>query len=120
MRKWWVIIMLLVATCLSAENVEHENVLSVRYGGIWMQDQYLSPLLYSGQQLGMSNEWWQAFRCDSTKRWENIGKMDIGLGQMYNQMYTNLIYSLGLHGGWGACYKWYFTDYGLSLKLGPY
>ena len=124
MRKW-LFILLLVIGCQSivlAENwgVEHENVLSVRYGGMWMQDQYLSPLLYSGQHVGLSNEWWQEFRCDSTKKWEHVGKMDVGFGWMYNETYTNVIYSLGLQGGWGACYNWSFADYGLRVKLGPY
>ena len=77
MRKWLCILLLSVVcqVVALAENwgVKHENVLSVRYGGIWMQDQYLSPLLYSGQQVGLSNERWQAFRCDSTKKWENVG-----------------------------------------------
>ena len=73
-------------------NPIHENVLSIKYGGIWQQDQYLSPLLYSGQQVGLSNEWWQEFQCDSVKHWEHVGKMDIGFVWMYNNMYSNLIY----------------------------
>ena len=124
MRK--LLCILLIIMCFQATawaddwGVEHENVLSVQYGGMWMQDQYLSPLLYSGQQVGLSTEWWQEFRCDSTKKWEHVGKMDVGFGWMYNNMYTNLIYSLGLHGGWGACYNWHWADYGLRVKLGPY
>ena len=106
MRKWLYILLFAIgcqsAVLASDWGVKHENVLSVRYGGMWMQDQYLSPLLYSGQQVGLSNEWWQEFRCDSTKKWENVGKMDVGFGWMYNNMYTNLIYSLGLHGGCGS------------------
>lgn len=124
MRKWLCILLLSVGcqAVVLAENwgVEHENVLSVRYGGMWMQDQYLSPLLYSGQQVGLSNEWWQGFKKESAKNWEHVGKMDVGVAWMYNETYTNVIYSLGLQGGWGACYNWSFADYGLRVKLGPY
>ena len=119
MRKWLFILLLAIgcqSVVLASDwGVEHENVLSVRYGGMWMQDQYLSPLLYSGQQVGLSNEWWQEFRSDSTKKWEHVGKMDVGFAWMYNHMYTNLIYSLGLHGGWGTCYNWHWVDYGLRV-----
>lgn len=103
-----------------AYNPAHENVLSVRYGGIWIQDQYLTPLLYSGQQVSLANEWWQDFRHSSTRRWQHLGKFETSFGWLYNQAYTNLLYILALQGGWGACYNWHFPDYGLRLKLGPY
>ena len=66
MRKWFYILLLTLGSLSVARadhwGVEHENVLSIRYGGVWQQDQYLSPLLYSGQQIGLSNEWWQGFK----------------------------------------------------------
>lgn len=113
---------LLGSACVYAEewNKEHENVLSVRYGGMWMQDQYLSPLLYSGQQVGLGNEWWQGFGSEKAQNWKHVGQLDVRFGWMYNAPYTNLIYALGVNGGWGACYNWHFDDYGLRLQLGPY
>ena len=42
-------------------NVEHEDILTIQGGGMWLQDQYLSPLLYDGVSVGITNEWWQAF-----------------------------------------------------------
>ena len=101
-------------------NIEHENILNVQYGGIWLQDQYLTPLLYSGQQVGLGNTWWQGFTKDTTQCWKHVGKMDVQFGWMHNEMYTNLIYALGLQGGWGTCYEWKFDDYGLKVNLGPY
>ena len=120
-----VYILLLIMCCQAMAwaddwGVEHENVLSVRYGGMWQQDQYLSPLLYSGQQVGLSNEWWQGFKKERAQNWEHVGKIDVQFGWMYNEMYTNLVYVMGLQGGWGAYYGWQFEEYGLKLSLGPY
>lgn len=124
MRKWVYILLFFLHTPVgilaNQWGVEHENILNIRYGGIWLQDQYLTPLLYSGQQVELNNEWWQEFRCDSTNHWQHIGKMGINFSWLYNNIYTNLIYSLDLHGGWGTCYNWNFTDYGLRVKMGPY
>ena len=43
MRKWLFILLLAIgcqSVVLASDwGVEHENVLSVRYGGMWMQDQ---------------------------------------------------------------------------------
>ena len=71
--------------------IEHENVLSIRYGGMWQQDQYLSPLLYSGQQIGISNEWWQGFKTDSTLHWQHVGQAHITGGRAYSERMNNLI-----------------------------
>lgn len=101
-------------------NLAHENILSVRYGGIWQQDEYLSPLLYSGQQIGLSNEWWQSFLCDSTGHWQHMAKAQILGGMAYSELKNNLIYSVGLQGGWGALYTWKWKDLGLQVLLGPY
>ena len=100
--------------------VEHENVLSIRYGGVWQQDQYLSPLLYSGQQIGLSNEWRQGIKKDSTKHWQHVGQMYVTGGMAYSERMNNLIYSVGLQGGWGAQYVWKWQDLGLQALLGPY
>jgi hypothetical protein len=144
-NKLLIIILLLAIGCQSIVlasdwGVEHENVLSVRYGGMWMQDQYLSPLLYSGQQVGLSNEWWQHFRNSQTKfssgnierysyrlmnpvyrtNWVQTGRLSVNYNWIYNQVMTNLIYSLGISGGWGVCHNWLFVKNKLHVKLGPY
>lgn len=123
MRKWLYIFVLLFATqSMWAEHygVEHENIFSVRYGGLWQQDEYLSPLLYSGQHIGLSHEWWQALRCDSMARWQHVGKVQTMGGMAYSDARNNLIYSVGLQGGWGALYTWQWKDLGLKAMLGPY
>lgn len=119
---------------------EHENIFTLRYGWLWQQDQYLSPLLYSGQQVGLSNEWWQGFRkgrrqlryanvsryTHSIKNdfysgtWKHVGRLHADFGWTYNPNYSNLIYSLGISSGWGACYTWKWRNRGIELLLGPY
>lgn len=124
---------------VSPRNPEHENILHISYGGLWQQDQYLSPLLYSGQRVGIGNEWWQPFRRTPVKgwrmlsadtahiadhavqgHWAHVGRFDGQFGRTYSAAYTNLIYSLGVSGGWGACYNWRFRRTGIELLLGPY
>lgn len=124
---------------MSPRNPEHENIFRLSYGGLWQQDQYLSPLLYSGQRVGIGNEWWQTFRrtpikgwstasTDTTDlanlpiqgRWHHIGRFDAQFGWTYSSAHTNLIYSLGVSGGWGAYYSWCFRRTGIELLLGPY
>ena len=124
MRKWFYILLLTLGSLSVARadhwGVEHENVLSIRYGGVWQQDQYLSPLLYSGQQIGLSTEWWQGFKKDSTKHWQHVGQMYVTGSMAYSERMNNLIYSVGLQGGWGAQYVWKWQDLGLQALLGPY
>lgn len=134
MRRWLAIGCLLLAGCtsflemsLQAENVEHENVLHVNYGGMWQQDQYLSPLLYSGMRVGLGNEWWQPFRQESRlgrqgklTNWAHTGRVDVSFGWVYNQPHSNGMYALGIQGGWGAFYTWQFPKAGVQIWLGPY
>lgn len=124
MRKWLYILLLIIG-CQSVVlandwGVEHENVLSIRYGGVWQQDQYLSPLLYSGQQIGLGNEWWQNFKKDSTKHWQHVGIANVTGGIAYSERMNNLMYSVGLQGGWGAQYVWKWENIGLQALVGPY
>lgn len=124
---------------MSPRNPEHENILRLSYGGLWQQDQYLSPLLYSGQRVGIGNEWWQPFRRTPVKgwrmlsadtihtadhavqgHWAHLGRFDAQFGWTYSSAHTNLIYSLGVSGGWGAYYSWCFRRTGIELLLGPY
>ena len=134
MRRWVAIGCLLLAGCtsflgipLQAENVEHENVLHVNYGGMWQQDQYLSPILYSGMRVGLGNEWWQPFRQESRlgrkgklTNWAHTGRVDVSFGWVYNQPHSNGMYALGIQGGWGAFYTWQFQKAGVQIWLGPY
>lgn len=103
--------------------MEHENVLRVAFGGEWMQDQYLSPLLYKGYRVGIGNEWWQPFRRTDTisgSRWEHVGQLDLQGMWAYNPVKTNAVYAIGARGGWGAYYVWKLKKQGLSIFVGPY
>ena len=144
MRKWLCILLLAVGcqSVASAEDgwgVEHKNMLNARGGFVWLQDQYLSPLLYSGYQVGFGNEWWQGFKDTPSKSryvrrrynpplkrsvlkmgWLHMGKIDVDYGWCYSDTYTNLIYSLGINGGWGACSSWKWLRPKLELFVGPY
>lgn len=129
MKRGLCAILLLVcfAFGVHAENVEHENVLHVNYDGMWQQDHYLSPLLYSGMRVGIGNEWWQPFRQESRlgrkgrlENWAHVGRIDLSFSWLYNQPKTNAIYSLGIQTGWGAYYRWRFEKAGVQICLGPY
>jgi len=117
-----------------AEPLEHENVFTLQWGGEWIADSYLSPLLYSGQYIAIGNEWWQPFR-HSTPHiwsktqgdWSNIGNARVVGGRCYNTAMTNYIYNLGVQGGWGALYNWTWNAGSntpslpeVTLMLGPY
>lgn len=104
----------------STYNSEHESLLSISYGGIWLQDQYLSPLLYSGQQIGIQKEWWSYFKKDDSFSWQHFGKIGLNGGMAYSEMKNNLIYSVGVQGGWGALHSWNIPKTGVNFLLGPY
>jgi hypothetical protein len=99
---------------------EHESSWSVSYGGLWLQDQYLSPLLYSGQQIGIEKEWWKDFRRKSAWNWQQVGKVHLLGGMAYSELKNNLIYCGGVQGGWGSLYTWNIEKTGLNFLLGPY
>ena len=110
-----------------AENVEHENILSVQYGGSWQQDQYLSPLLYTGMHVGIGNEWWQPFRQEThlgrtgrLNNWAHVGRFETRFAWTYTPVRSNVLYSLGVRGGWGAYYGWRLADNRVQIILGPY
>lgn len=113
--------------CLHAENVEHEDILQIRYGGMWQQDQYLSPLLYDGMKVGLGNEWWQPYR-KSTRlgqtgkldNWQHLGCLDLQFAWTYNPAHSNTMYSFGGQCGWGTFYTWSFRNCGVQVLLGPY
>lgn len=127
MKHKLTILFLLFYIYCNSENIVHENILSIKFGGIWQQDQYLSPLLYSGMKTGISNEWWQPFRQetrlgkrDKLQNWKNVGKVDIQFGWMYSPTKSNRMYTIGIQSGWGAYYDWKFPSVGLQILLGPY
>ena len=144
MKKSWIIgVLCLINVSLSADDwgIAHENVLCIRGGFAWQQDQYLSPLLYSGHQVGISNEWWQRFLPPQRKYsyngrysnydhellndllidgWKHIGKINANFGWSYSNTHTSLIQSLGISGGWGACYSWIWRIPKIELLVGPY
>ena len=126
---------------MKAYGNEHENILTLRCGRLWIQDQYLSPLLYVGHQVSLRNEWWQGFANTPTKvrlsgrqeynhtllnrkihrdNWRHVGRFHANLGLSYNEAYTNSSYSLGINGGWGAYYNWRWVNCGIELLIGPY
>lgn len=107
----------------------HENILYMDYGGLWQQDQYLSPLPYTGQRVGVGNAWWQGFRKASNADtlshsvaglWRNTGHVHAQFGWAYSAAHTNSLYALALSGGWGAHYVWAFRRAGVELFAGPY
>ena len=106
--------------------IEHEDILNLRYGGVWLQDQYLSPLLYTGMQVGIGNEWWQVY--SKHPGWAHVGRVDANFGWTHNAPKSNVIYALGLQGGWGSYYAWVFAlagnertpKHSIELQLGPY
>lgn len=102
------------------------NIFRLQYGGEWAQDSYLSPLLYSGQYIGIGSEWWG--RLPGYGRWLSVGLIDIKGGRSYNAPYTNMTYNLGLKGGWGTAFYWPWNtgalpgldDSKLQAFIGPY
>ena len=103
---------------IHAEPVEHENILKVKYGWVRQVDPYLSPLVYKGQEIGIGNEWWQAFRRDSA--WKHVGRVDVHGLRAYSSAGSNYLYGFGFHGGWGAYYLWSFANNRLRVHVGPY
>lgn len=134
MRKSALAILLSLFTiCICSQEVVyegrmHEDVLSVRWGGIRQYDEYLSPLLYTGQFVALQNEWWQRFGAvtvdglQATGDWGHAGKVKLQGARLFNRAYTNMIYALGVQGGWGAHYDFcrLMNVEGLSLFAGPY
>ena len=128
-NKTYLILLVLISLHISlrAEQVEHENILKIRYGWVKHLDPYLSPLSYNGQQIGIGNEWWQAFRQDSKlgntgklQNWAHVGRIDVFGLRAYSASWSNYIYGFGFHGGWGAYYKWILADGRIMIHLGPY
>ena len=98
------------------KSILHENILQVDLSYQRINDEYLSPLVYRGLNIGLGNEWWQSIR--KKKNFGHLGKIYVNAGSYYNYRYTNNILALGVRGGWG-----FYSDYkrkNLQLKVGPY
>ena len=122
------ILCLCFAVTLTAnDSISHTNVLKVKFGTGYQLDTYLSPLAYTGWQVGIGNEWWQPFRQDTRlgqtgrlTNWAHVGKIDVSGSRNINSAYTNLTYGIEAVGGWGAFYCWRWFDNRLKVFLGPY
>ena len=112
---------------MADEEITHTNVLKVRFGWNYQLDTYLSPLAYNGMHLSIGNEWWQPFRLDTRlgqtgklAHWAHVGRLDVRGAKQISSARSNIIYSLGATGGWGAFYCWQWFDNRLKWHLGPY
>lgn len=126
MKRLVNIVFAFIVTCtlFAKEPVEHENILKVKYGWVWQNDPYLSPLAFTGNQICIGNEWWQPFNKTDKEgfpiNWSHVGALDIHGLRAYNSAMTNLIYGLGFNAGWGAIYRWNWFATRLIVILGPY
>lgn len=114
-------LMLLSAPLMASDDgygVEHEDILRIHVGGLWLQDRYLSPLRYTGMQVGLGNEWWQPF--SRHPDWAHVGQVDLRFAWIYSSAKNNLVYQLHLNGGWGAYYAWNWSQPRIQILLGPY
>lgn len=87
-------------------NGQRTNVLYALYGGQWMQDSYLSPLVYDGWQAGLGNEWWNTFRKNDL--WRHTGILQGYAGKVTQSSRHNEITHFDIQAGWGAHRVWGF------------
>ena len=90
-----------------SQGLPHTDFLRIKSGYIEQVDSYLSPLIYDGVYIGLSNEWFQPFRKkkEEIANWSHEGGFEAGVAQMFNPMKSNLIFSIYLHTEWGPLYK---------------
>lgn len=117
MKKFFLLIVF-IPLLLHADPVEHENILKIKYGGVWQWDSYLSPLRYDGQEVGIGNEWWQPF--SKYEHWSHVGALDITGCWYLNPAKSNRLYGAAIQAGWGAYHHWDWTKQGVQVLLGPY
>ena len=101
----------------------HENILQISGGWSKTHDMYLSPLIYSGFQHSLMNEWWQPLR--KTDAFWHVGRVEIAYGKQRNSAHANEAYisSNGIEyfsgeGGWGICSN--LQSGFLKIMVGPY
>jgi len=111
----------ILCLCLhtSAQSHSHVDIFSIHGSGLWQQDQYLSPLLYSGWSVGINNTWQQTFERDTTQRWLNSGFIDLIYGSSISERRNNSINNMALRAGWGTNYRWTIPHTELTFMLGP-
>lgn len=119
--------LLALAPAKAGDTIMHTNVLTVKAGWGYQLDTYLSPLAYTGWQVGIGNEWWQPFRRDTRlgrtgrlTNWAHVGRVEINGFRNINSAKSNLINGFECNGGWGAFYCWTWYDHRLKVFLGPY
>lgn len=90
-----------------SQGLPHTDFLRIKLGYIEQVDSYLSPLIYDGTYIGLSNEWFQPFRKKKQyiEKWSHEGGFEAGVAQMYNPMKSNMMLAIYLHTEWGALYK---------------
>lgn len=88
------------------------NTLSLRYGGKYSLDEYFSPLLYGGQQIGLKNEWQRSFAKVPKKEinngeteWISVGDIGLTGAKVLQSQKRNYYYELGIQGGWGSVWQ---------------
>lgn len=123
MRGRFVILLMMfvpLSTAVRAVGIEHEYSLWLSYGGKFQQDEYLSPLLYNGQAIGIGSSWQQAFLRDSA--WTHTGELYVSGALLQNRPKRNVMYNVGLQTGWGADYQFQqlMNVRGFNIALGPY
>ena len=87
---------------------QRSDVFTVYYGGEWLWDSYLSPLLYDGWTAGLGNEWWTDFRHQSARqvRWRHVGSLLVSGGYTTQAQGMNTIGFFDIEAGWGAHPVW--------------
>ena len=90
-----------------SQGLPHTDFLRIKLGHIEQVDSYLSPLIYDGTYIGLSNEWFQPLRKKKQhlEKWLHEGSFEAGFAQMYNPMKSNAIRAYYLHTEWGPLYK---------------
>ena len=137
-RLLYILVILLTCTGIWAQGAEktdstdllRTDVLYLHYGGEWLADSYLSPLLYDGWTIGIGNEWWTDFRKQTHQayRWRHIGNLQGFGGNTVQSQKHNVIGFFGFQGGWGAHPVWQFEtgpsagiqNSCVKLYAGPY
>jgi len=77
------------------------------YGGMWLQDSYLSPLVYDGWMAGIGNEWRGYLdKGGLFGEWRYMGNLQVYGGKIVQSQKKNTISHLDVQGGWGSYYRW--------------
>ena len=105
------------------DNILHENILQISGGWSKTLDTYLSPLVFSGFQHSISNEWWQTLR--KNENFGHVGRVEAAFGRQRNHAHSNDAYSssngleyYSAEGGWGIFSK-HHSNY-LNIGVGPF